>query len=302
MQCNNCGRELSNEDVFCSNCGASVTQNVSEDISAHFENANAGPVQSVDPNQNVVVEATNPANINSTPVVSSVEQAPPAQASAPVETVQPQTVSQEPAVDTQAQAQPEQSFLTPPEDKYITDNNSQEEIEYNTGRQTTFVSGVTDTSSVVASTEAEPQTQSVAEPQAVETTNVVEQPSYDSVTFGPAPIIDPPVAPEYNNVAVGTPVYNVKPKNGMPIGALIAIIAVAAVAFLGAGLGVGFLLFNSVKTGGGNNEEVDPQPISTNKVDVNFGGSVFTIPSDTYDYDSDEEKLAIYNDEIYFYI
>ena len=123
------------------------------------------------------------------------------------------------------------------------------------------------------------------------------------VDYGPAPIVDPP------QVVVQTisgPGYqpNMGAKKGISGALLVVIIVVAAVAFLGVGLFVGSIMFsnNVSKSEGSELGGDDNKKESSAIVTVTFGGAKFNIPDDYYDYDLEDDKLAVYNDDIYFYI
>ena len=279
MQCSSCGKELTSEDVFCSNCGTAVVRQTSDS-------------QDV---QTILQNTLSTNNVGTQPVVQAVTEAP-LQSPAPVEVATP--VNNTNVEVSTVQSNPTEivsTSLTPPESKDI---NQKEEIEYNVGRQTTFV-----TSDVQSSAPAQEATVSTVQPEAaVETQAVVETPEYQAVTFGPAPIIDPPVIetpqPVYNSVA-----YDVPNKKGMSGGALVGIIAIVAFVFLAGGIGVGLLLFGASNTSTkGTSGEVKTDLPTEELVEVEFGGSKFSIPYNEYDYELDNNRLAIYNDNIYFYL
>ena len=263
MQCSSCGKELTNEDVFCSNCGTAVARQAtdSQDVQTILQNTFASSEVQVQPVvQPVVQTVTEPQVQSSTPEVTV----------APVNNTNVE-VSGVPTNQTEVVS----TSLTPPEDKDI---NQKEEIEYNVGRQTSFVTSDVQSSepaqeTYVAPVQAEASAQPVVQAQPVA---VVETPEYQTVTYGPAPIIDPPVVetpvPIYNNAG-----YNVPNKKGISGGVLVGIIAIVAFVFLAGGIGVGLLLFSSSNSSGkGSGGEVKTDSPAEDLVEVEFAGSKYS--------------------------
>jgi hypothetical protein len=83
-----------------------------------------------------------------------------------------------------------------------------------------------------------------------------------------------------------------------------AVFAVFAIVFLVGFLGVGILLGSSM---GGNSQkstkgDVKDDADTDTGISITFEGAQFVIPSDKFQYELSNNKLSIYNDDIFFYI
>jgi hypothetical protein len=113
------------------------------------------------------------------------------------------------------------------------------------------------------------------------------------VNYGPAPIVDPPAL----GVAVPLPDAPAAPKKkGFPVAAIVAVLVVAFVGVLGLGILAGSILLAP--------KQIEPEKIlpTETREKVTFGGATFNIPTDNYEYELSSGKLAIFNNDIYFYI
>ena len=292
MQCGNCGKALTSEDTFCSNCGTAVKKEEEHvDVSEHFSDANT-------PSTGIGIAS-------------------------------PQTSVNQPIPISSNQVE-EKAALTPPEDKPVDAPMVQEELQ--SGRKTSFIEGTepqnNNITTEVVETHAAPvvevaqtvvaqpqvETVQVAEPapvEAVQEVQVTPEPQIvapepvpiveDPVGFGPAPIVDPPVAaPSIPYAAAPQPAYIQQPRGGIAKKLIFGVLALFTMAFIGIGA-----YFGTIALGTINNvkeEKKSPDIVDSNTTEVSFAGAKFSIPSDRFDYELDSERLAIYNDDIYFYI
>ena len=313
MQCTNCGKELTENDTFCSNCGTAV-KNVAmpeepkyEDVTNHF-NSNTVPSVPVETPQQQTVVNNEVATPTVQPTLAPVQEV-------PIEVVKTET----PTTPTVAPLQPA------PAETPVVAPEAQPVVE-----QPTVVQDQPATQPAVQETAPAQPAQEASTEQQVPKTELQPPPSTEptnlgnpavaqvmgsdfankdvipsgGVNYGPAPIVDPPqtltelAQPPVNN---SVPAGPRGPKKGFGGAVVVVIVLISSVLFIGLGIFVGSIMFGGSapkKTGG-------DEPIQTQTgavVTVTFGGAKFNIPDDYYDYDLADEKLAIYNDDIYFYI
>lgn len=263
MQCTNCGRELANDDTFCSNCGVAV-KNV-----AMPEGGNVTNVQPAEAVQTVPVETVQATEPVVEQQVQPVTLAPPAEAPIEAAPAEPVVVAQPTPVHVDAPG-------TAPAP----------EVQQTTVEQTAAPAEETKGNPAVAQVMG---TEFAAKQE--EDDNVIPS---GGVNYGPAPIVDPPAMTNMN--IAPAPLQAPPKKGGFPMPALIAIAIVAFVGLLGGGIFVGTLI-------GGSGNTTPEKIVDLGKREtVSFGGATFNIPTDNYEYELSSGKLAIYNDDIYFYI
>ena len=256
MQCTNCGRELANDDTFCSNCGVAVKNVAMPEggVTANVQPVEATPVVQVETAQTVQTVVEQPVQPVVEQPVQPVTLAPPAEApieAAPVESV---VVAQPTPVHVDAPG----AAPAP-------------EVQQTTAPQTAAPEEETKGNPAVA------QVMGSEFAAKQEDDNVIPS---GGINYGPAPIVDPPAMSTMN---VAPPPLQAPPKKGgIPMPAIVAIAIIAFVGLLGGGIFVGTLI--------GGSQKVTPEKITDlgQRETVSFGGATF--------------KLAIYNDDIYFYI
>ena len=272
MQCTNCGKELANDDTFCSNCGVAV-KNVAM--------PEGGVTTNVQPEPVVQIETAQTLEQAQTQAVQPVTLTPPA--AAPIETaqVEPVIVAQPTPVHVDAP-----SVAPAPE------------VQQTVVEQQVVEQPVVEQTAAPAPEEETKGNPAVAQVMGSEFAAKQEDDNVipsGGINYGPAPIVDPPAMSE---MTVTAPPLQAPPKKGgFPVPAIIAIAIVAFVGLLGGGIFVGTLI------AGGSNVEKPGKIVDVGKREtVTFGGATFNIPTDNYEYELSSGKLAIFNDDIYFYI
>ena len=263
MLCTNCGKELTNEDTFCNNCGTPVRKDNTENITPTIPLSSEQPAPAT-------LSAPAPAPTQPAVVVSTEV---PVQASTtlePVQTNAPVQAVVEPAVTTAPILQPAQPAPAVAEQPKVEVSGGNPAVAQVMGSD--FAASMQNDDNVIPS---------------------------GGINYGPAPIVDPPVMVP-NNTTQQFNNLDPKPKKGMPK----ALFAVFAIVFLVGFLGIGIFLGSSMGNKEQNTQtrENDNKKDSDTGVSITFEGAQFVIPSDTFQYELSNNKLSIYNDDIYFYI
>ena len=308
MLCSNCGKELTEEDKFCNNCGEKVIRRhevpLTSDMPSTVANAYGEEVipypgeeesayeviPRVDPATNEVLDEEKMAVYREPIKEEAVEEAP--------QVVEEQDVAPEPA---------HENVLTPPTGGPSVDDNIMFDKPTTTEETTTSTNSVlfdsTPTTTVQETTplksfennEATANDTGIAsipmDHNSLETEKIEVNKNY-----GPAPIVDPPAGADKYYEKFNA---SIEPKKKNNLAFIIPLIIVGAL-FCGAiGLFVGSKIFKAVGEELGK-KETGPVAIAEYST-VSFNGSNFKIPVD-YDYDIQEGKLSIFNDDLYYYV
>ena len=306
MQCSNCGKELTEEDRFCNNCGEKVIRRHEVPLTSDMPNTVANaygeeviPYPGEETSAYEVIPQVDPATEQVeeiAPQVSFEEEAPKVE----VEEVAPQ-------VETTPVDEPvQQSVLTPPTTGPSVDDNIMFDKPSTSEESTTTNSVLFDSTPTSTVQETTPLNSFENNAATVNDTGVASIPmDHNSLetekievnkNYGPAPIVDPPAGADKYYEKFNA---QVAPKKKNNLAFIIPLIVIGAL-FCGAiGLFIGSKIFKAV---GEELGKKDAGPVAIAEYStVTFNGSNFKIPVD-YDYDVQEGKLSIFNDDLYYYV
>ena len=307
MLCSNCGKELTEEDKFCNNCGEKVIRRhevpLTSDMPSTVANAYGEEVIPYPGEETTAYEVIPQVDPATNEVVDKESMAVYTEPAPQVEEVAPQVIEEAP-VEAVVEQPKEESILTPPVGGPSVDDNVMFDSPTTTEASTSSV--LFDSTPTTTVQETTPLKSFENNAATANDTGIASIPmDHNSLetekievnkNYGPAPIVDPPAGADKYYEKFNA---SIEPKKKNNLAFIIPLIVVGAL-FCGAiGLFVGSKIFKAVgeELGKKDNGPVAIAEYST----VTFNGSNFKIPVD-YDYDVQEGKLSIFNDDLYYYV